>query len=123
MSYYVHELPGRLRIKTPSLKRNPVELRKLQSCLEDFSAVDSTSANEVTGSIIINYDQDHITSQQILRHLVHEGYLDVTEGIVSRKGMTQTVTDVGTAASRVLVGLVIERAFQGSPLAVLASLI
>jgi hypothetical protein len=123
MSYYVHELPGRLRINIPSLKRNSAKLRKLQNFLEDFSGVDSTAANEITGSVVINYDQKHISSQQILRYLVQEGYLDVTEGIVSRKGMTGAVTDIGTAASRVLVGLAIERAFQGSPLALLASLI
>ncbi len=123
MSYYVHELPGRLRIRIPSLRKNPGDLIKLQNYVEDFSAVNSTSVNEVTGSIIINYDKNRISSRQIMRHLVHEGYLDVTEGIISRKGMTQTVGDIGTAASRVLVGIAIERAFQGTPLALLASLI
>lgn len=123
MSYYVHELPGRLRIKIPSLKKNLEEIRKLQASLEKFSAVKSTSANEVTGSIVINYDQQSMSAKQILRYLVQEGYLDVSEGVISRKGMRQTVSDVGTAASRVLVGMVIERAFQGTPLAMLATLL
>jgi hypothetical protein len=47
--------PGRLRIKTPIIKRNPAEIDKVGRLLQSLPAVDSFDIKAVTGSITINY--------------------------------------------------------------------
>ena len=36
MEYYLHESPGRLRVKIPDLKRNPQSAWDLQITIEEF---------------------------------------------------------------------------------------
>lgn len=36
MEYYLHESPGRLRVKIPDLKRNPQSAWDLQGPIEEF---------------------------------------------------------------------------------------
>jgi len=56
MSYYMHNVPGRLRIKSPLLKRNNDagdELKKALSTIQGVAAVDF---NPTTGSLLVNYN-------------------------------------------------------------------
>jgi len=55
MSYYCHTTPGRLRVKTPIIKQNPVEIEKVRAMLQALPGVDGVSINALTGSITINY--------------------------------------------------------------------
>lgn len=56
MKFYIHDIPGRLRVKSPLLKNNQkaeFELRKALSTLEGIGVVET---NLITGSILINYN-------------------------------------------------------------------
>lgn len=123
MTYYYHELPGRVRIKIPALRRNPRKAEMLQSLLEDVRGVYSTSANTITGSIIIRFDSKRITTRDIIALLVREGSLDLSAGMVKQEYYSDAISKAGHAASKALVGLALERALQGSSLSFIAALI
>ncbi len=123
MSYYLHETPGRLRIKIPELKRNPDRCRKVQYLTEDLVGVDSVSANVVTGSLVVNFDPNVTRSEEILRLLINEGHLSAKRAFQRSTHLSDSVTTAGTAVSRVLVGLVVGKALEGSPLSFLSVLI
>jgi copper chaperone CopZ len=78
MSYYCHSTPGRLRIKTPIVKQNPVEVEKVRGMLESLSGVDAVSINALTGSITINYSDCETDSESILSILEEKGYYRIS---------------------------------------------
>lgn len=123
MGYYVHEVPGRLRIKIPSLKNNSREAGNVRRLLEDFSGVTSASVNTVTGSVVVGFDPRALTSQGILHALAQHRYIDLREAIGSASAPKDPMVQMGAALSKVAVGLVLDRAFGGTPLSLLTALI
>jgi hypothetical protein len=123
MSYYVHEVPGRLRVKIPSLKRNQREAICVQSLLRRVSGVGSVAVNTVTGSLVIHFDAAVVTSRFILSLLGREGYVDLSRAMSHQQYMEAAFAKVGREASKALLGYALDRVFQGTPLAVVAALI
>ncbi len=76
MSYYCHSTPGRLRVKTPIIKRNPVEIEKVRRLLQPLPEVGALDINAVTGSITINYCDSEFDPESILNILRENGYLN-----------------------------------------------
>ena len=75
MSYYIHHVPGRLRIKTAQLCRAECRTR-LGRMLEDLPGIASHSHNGKIGSVLIHYDTDRLSADDILYHLYKAGCLD-----------------------------------------------
>jgi hypothetical protein len=124
MSYYVHEVPGRLRIKMPALRRNPKLGREIETLLRNFSGITYSSVNSVTGSVLVNYDTDFVTSGAILNTLAREGYIDLRKALPSRKEMDDSLANtIGQVASKALISYAIERVFEGTPLSIVAAFI
>ncbi|HTY24826.1 MAG TPA: hypothetical protein VMC85_16975 [Desulfomonilaceae bacterium] len=123
MGYYLHEIPGRMRIKIPALRRNSDEAVEIQGLLEDLNGITSTFVNTITGSIVVRYDPEIVTSGAILDFFAREGYIDVGEAISGKHYTRGTLPSVGQAASKALIGLALDRLLQGSPLSILTALI
>lgn len=123
MGYYLHEIPGRLRIKIPALRRNQENAREIQVLLRNLSGVKTTSVNTVTGSMIVNYDPEFLSSSAILAFLSRERYIDLAEAVSSQEYIEKSLGSIGRAASKALLGLALDRALQGSPLSILTVLI
>ncbi|HTY22668.1 MAG TPA: hypothetical protein VMC85_06030 [Desulfomonilaceae bacterium] len=116
MGYYLHAVPGRLRIKIPLLKRNPERAMELRKLLRRVAGITSTSTSTVTGSVTINYDRDIVRPNSILNLLAHENYIDLGEAISGYKPAEAVVSNVGKTVSKALLSLALERALQGSSL-------
>lgn len=123
MSYYVHEVPGRLRIKIPSLKRNEKESRKLEAFLRGIDGVANASVNQMTGSMVVQYDKSVTRSNEILRLLSSEGHIDGGKVIPSAKKIDRELRQVGKYAAKALAGIALDRALQGSPLSIITAFI
>ncbi|MFZ0929676.1 MAG: HMA2 domain-containing protein [Syntrophobacteraceae bacterium] len=123
MSYYCHSTPGRLRIKTPIVKQNPVEVEKVRGMLESLSGVDAVSINALTGSITINYSDCETDSESILSILEEKGYFRISSLEEQEHPIETAVSKVGTTVGKVLVGAFVEKAFEGSMLSFLALLV
>ena len=81
MSYYLHHVPGRLRIKTPRVKNNRFIVEEIKHLLSSLSGIDFYEVNTVTGSIIIHYEPRYISEDTIIRLLEEAGYFDLSNAI------------------------------------------
>jgi copper chaperone CopZ len=123
MSYYCHSTPGRLRIKTPIIKQNPVEIEKVRGTLRALSGVNAVSINALTGSITINYSGGATDSESILSILKEKGYYRISPIEEQEHPIENAVAKVGTTVGKAIVGAFVEKAFEGSMLSFLALLI
>jgi copper chaperone CopZ len=119
MSYHMHELPGRLRVKIPMLKRNETAAQKVQNFLEEITGISSASTNALTGSIVIKFDPTVISSREIVTILTQEGYIDLAKVIAGKPHNADGLSKVGALASKALLGLAVEKTFEGSALSFL----
>jgi hypothetical protein len=123
MGYYLHDVPGRLRIKIPELRRNPRLAMELDRLLNSLFGVESIEANTVTGSVTVRYDHKIISSSAVITFLVREKYIDMTKTVSDERHMENTLAHVSKAVSKALLGVVLDRALEGSPLAILTAFI
>jgi hypothetical protein len=112
-----------LRIKIPVLKRNPSQGSRLQSLLKGIQGIECASVNAVTGSLVIHFDPEVVSSRSIVSLLSHEGYIDLAKAISSQQYVQSGVLKFGQAVSKALLGFALDRAFQGTPLSVLTAFI
>ncbi len=83
--YFVHDIPGRLRIKIEYLKNHPERLQEIQTLL-NVSGVLRVRSNPLTGSTVVEYNPDKISSDRLLNILNINGYaIDVQANAVNRK--------------------------------------
>ena len=75
MSTYLHHTPGRLRIKIPSIKRNPAQAAAVAKLAQAHEGVQRCHANNVTGSLLISYDQAATDVNAVLQLLKDRGYV------------------------------------------------
>lgn len=123
MGYYVHDVPGRLRVKIPLAKKRPDTAQKIENLLKAIEGIDSTATNTTTGSVVINYNRKTLTSDRILSALNQNGWFDHSNVTKQDDVLQETVSKVGSVVSRALVGLVLEKTFEGSMLSLLTVLI
>lgn len=123
MSYYLHNVPGRLRIKSPLLRRNSEagdEVRKTLSTIQGVATVDF---NPTTGSLLINYNHKTAKHDDIIGLLERKGYFDRTKA-ESNDGYIQAAAGkTGRVIGKFALGMAIEKAFEGSALSLISLLI
>lgn len=123
MSHYIHNTPGRLRLKIPSLKRNIHEINELTLLLKQRPGIQFFDVNSITGSVTINYDQHCTSVSKLLELLSQEGYVDLAKLVPSHQHMDRIFSRVGETASKALLNIAVDRVLQGSPLSMIAAFI
>jgi cation transport ATPase len=126
MNHYIHHIPGRLRVKNPSIK-NATRAKAAQELLQRLPGVNSTEVNTLTGSVVIHYEKDTVSSDAILDVLRLNGYVDSTASTGQSDAQGQfvlpTVSKVGEAFGKAVFGVLIEKALERSAVALLAAII
>ncbi|MEK6677981.1 MAG: HMA2 domain-containing protein [Nitrospirota bacterium] len=123
MSYYIHNVPGRLRIKTPLIKKNQSIAEDVQNLLRPLIGISSTSVNLITGSIVINYDHKVITSKEIVNTLNYAGYFDLSKAITNDEYIKTAAASMGQVVVKTLFGAFVDSALEGSALSFIAILV
>jgi len=123
MGYYIHNTPGRLRLKIPQLKRNVMLADELSLMLREKRGVNTVDINTLTGSLTINFNSMAISDNSLLSLLSQEGHIDLTKLVSSTRYMDNLFSDAGKVASKALFSLALDKAFEGSSLSVLAAVI
>jgi copper chaperone CopZ len=123
MSYYYHEVRGRLRLKTPVLKGNKSLGEKIQDFLSVIPGIESVRTSTVTGSIIIHYDSKTISSREITDIVEEKGYFDKKKAVTSDQYWNHSLEKVGQTVGKVVFGAMVEKAFEGSALSLIATLL
>lgn len=122
MNHYIHQIPGRLRIKSPILKREQYhrEVRELLSTLKGIEAAD---LNPTTGSVTILYDPAQIHGEDIEKAFQRRGYFDRSQAITNDQYIHNLVSKAGQIVSRALFGSAAGVALEGTGLSFLTVLI
>jgi len=123
MTYYMHNVPGRLRIKIPQLKKNPTLAPKVQQVAESMLGVLSTQLNLLTGSVVILYEPSLVQSEQILETLDRHGYFDLDRIVTNEEYIRDKASRATKLVGRLVGGTFVDVALQGSGLSFLSVLI
>lgn len=123
MSPYVHNVPGRMRVKIPVLRNNKSKVLEIQETLSLLEGVEEISANTVTGSIVVNYDPDALKPWEILGLLEDSGYLNQSKTMANDSSLKNGSSVAGEAIGKAIFGWAVGKAFERSGLSILAAFI
>jgi hypothetical protein len=127
MSCYLHHVPGRIRIKIPDIKGKPIYAQELEKKLKVISGVYIVSVNSLTGSVLAYYDVGSTNACAITDVVSRETGVDLSKASSPDKyvdeALSKTGLMVGEKIGKAALGIAIGQIFEGSPLALLASVI
>lgn len=123
MTYYIHNIPGRLRVKTPILKNNLKEMEKADKLLQSIQGIEDIEFNSITGSVVILYDYNLIDSETILNILKQEGYVDLVKAITNDQYIHKIVTGAGKVISQSLSEALLDSTLGHTPLSFVTAFI
>jgi hypothetical protein len=123
MDYYVHHVPGRLRVKLPILKSRPEREHQIVQLFDDVEGIELVSANPLTGSLVIHYDAERIHSEDMLEILKDNGHLDDARIKKSQNLEHGAFSKTGQAVGKALFGWAVGKALENSGLSFLTVLI
>jgi len=127
---YLHHLPGRLRVRCATLKRNPRRAADATRLLEMLQGIESLEVNPLTGSLTISYDRDQIDGPQIMAALHRHGYCrqHETPTALPSEPATPRVLDkiignAGSTVGKMVLGMLVEKAVERSAVALIGALL
>ncbi len=123
MIIYVHDIPGRLRVKIPAIKGNSKGKRKIDQVFQGLEGINEIMVNTVTGSVLVNYDRRILKSSRILDALKKHGYSQESRTVTADQYIDRHVSKAGRVVGKALFSWVIGEALEGSGLSFLAALI
>jgi copper chaperone CopZ len=122
-NYYVHHVPGRLRVRVPQVKQSPKESRNVQALLQDLLGVESVSVNPITGSVLVTYDKDMIDSNEIFGCLKDQGHFEEPRPWPNHDSSPIPYSDAQKFIGRAIIGWAVGKALEQSGLSFLTALI
>lgn len=123
MSYYVHDVPGRLRIKSPTLKYNQKQCQSTRELLSVITGVVDVKVNLSTGSATVYYDKDILASSTILNELVQKKIINRPKITKSDPFIANVASEAGEKAGKAILGYAVEQALRANGLSLLAALV
>ena len=123
MSYYMHNVPGRLRIKSPVIKNNKNVADELKKTLSMLHGVATVDINLTTGSLLINYNSKSVKHTDIVDILQRKGYFDASKAATNDEYLHKAASKAGAIIGKSIFGTFAGMALEGTPLAFLAILI
>jgi copper chaperone CopZ len=123
MSYYLHDVPGRLRIKTPLIKGNENLAKNVERFLDQINGVKAITTNPLTGSIVMTYDEKRLTSKMLIETLKTRGIFDPAKAMTNDQYIHSNASKASQIVYKAVVGAFVEKAFEGSALSLLSVLL
>jgi copper chaperone CopZ len=123
MSYYIHSVTGRLRVKTPLVKGNQEKAKDVEGLLNCCQGVDKASANPLTGSIVVNYDSTAVNGRSIINILEDSGYFKSDEALTNDQYIHGAASKAGHLVWNAVFGSFVGMALEGTPLSFLSVLV
>ena len=122
MSHYVHHVPGRMRIRTPILKRNEKRAQAVRELVTAQTGVKTAEVNTITGSMVIHYDPKRTTSTALFDLLKKEGCAIAADHSAAT-GIASRGDALSSGVSKAVIGVVVENLLKHSATALVAALI
>lgn len=123
MGHYIHHVPGRLRIRTPRLKRDAVHAEAAEAFALTIEGVTAARANCVTGSITVGYQRDVVSAETILDALALRGYYQPESVQHADHQLPAMASRAGDVLGKALFGMALEKAVERSALALIGAIL
>jgi hypothetical protein len=123
VNYYVHNVPGRLRLRNPAFKNSSVHYDVQKALVNMGHGIGTADFNLTTGSLLVHYDPAEIHHQDILNVLERAGFYHPEKKITNDQVIHQATTKAFNVVTKAVTGAFIETALQGTGLSFLAILI
>lgn len=123
MHYYIHHVPGRLRVKIPLIRYRPHKAQAALTTLSGIDGIDDVKANTVTGSLVVHYDPDAVRPELLVDLLKEQGYLDEAQSLTKHVATPKAASLTGERLGRAFVGWVVGRILEANGMSFLAVLI
>src|SRR5918999_5791051 len=102
MTNYVHSIPGRLRVKTASVKKSPEQADRAKKLLALIPGVYSVQTNTVTGSVLVLYSPKDASCDHLLGVIGELGDLEQPKPINFVEILEEPLVKGGRAIGRLL---------------------
>jgi copper chaperone CopZ len=123
MSYYMHNVPGRLRVKSPVIKNNKNVADELKKSLSTLYGIATVDINLTTGSLLVNYNHKVIKHDDVVDILQRKGYFDPSKALTNDEYLHKAASKAGTVIGRSIFSTFTGMALERTPLSFLAILI
>ncbi len=123
MAYYMHHVPGRLRVKIRKLKSRHDQCLELERILAHCYGVLAASVNPVTGSVVVRYNSRRTNPDGILDVLKARNLFDESKVHASDKSVSHNAAELGEKVGKAVLGWAVGKALEANGLSLLAALI
>jgi len=123
MSYYIHHIKGRIRLKTPVLKNNIEKKQTLINLFEFLRGINGVSVNTINGSVIIHYDPDILNRDDILGILQLHRFVDKHHVISNDNRMDRFIETIRKEIRKAMFAMAFELALEPVGLSFVCALI
>lgn len=123
MNAYVHHLPGRLRLRTAAVKRNPAAAALAREHLSSVAGVHAAETSAVTGSITIRYDPEVLSRDDVIGLLRRLGYAGQDLRLDMAAGAEQVINGYADGLAERLASMVVKKVLERSAVALIGALI
>ncbi len=126
MSSRIHHVHGRLRIKSPVLKRNQAQAEAVRALLQWQQGVLKHEINPLTGSVLIHYDARLTSVDQIVDCFRQAGYITSEEGscpIQPERALTYDVANLSKATTNAVVNAIVDKLMERSMTALISAIL
>ena len=114
MSSYLHVMDGRLRVKVPETRRSVSKALHVEQLIQALPGIIRVTANPTTGNVLVLFDSEQLTHDEILAALRKAEYLQdphVEPVATSSFQVTARMVDtVSHAVARSVAEALMERA-------------
>jgi hypothetical protein len=112
MSYYIHYITGRIRLKTPVLKKNPEKKETLISLFGCAAGINGISVNTLTGSVVIHYDPTFYSKESIIDILERHRFLDMHHVITNDNRIDRFIETIRKEIRKAMFAMALEVALE-----------
>jgi hypothetical protein len=123
MANFIHDVPGRLRIRIPAVKRLPELGPEVQGAFLGLDGIEYIRVNPVTGSVVFRYDPAAIDSTRIFNRLTAHGFIESGSQSLPTRSPRRSPSRPGQVVGKALFGWAVEKALEPTGLSFLAALI
>lgn len=121
--FYIHNVPGRVRIISEVIKKNPQAADEVRKGMSTLAGVCTVHINLTTGSILIHYNPKAGMVTDIVNSLERKGFFDRTKAISNDEYFTKGLSGVGTTVVKTVIETFIGRAMGNTFLSFLMVLL
>src|ERR1700690_1513691 len=121
--FYIHNVPGRLRIRSEARKKNRTAADSVRVALSLIPGIGIVGINLITGSILINYNKLVVNYEDIVCLLDRRGYFDRGKALTNDACIENETIGIRTTIFKTMAGALIGKALADTPLSILGYLL